>query len=163
MKHNRFVPCLILTSALFSLSTPVQALPLSGVGFSQTSDKITIDTINTNSPNVLSTVKVTCPSEGYLVATANAKFQYSANPSFPGTIAYSITKDSTSFDPNHQHNLFGNFVNGLATVPASIQRFDKCEAGNTITYHFVATQGSNVFDVSASQPNLVVTFFQNQL
>jgi hypothetical protein len=102
-----------------------------------------------------------CPAG--LVATANTKFQYSAGPNFAGTIAYSISKNSTAFDPNHQHNLFGNFVNNLTTVPASIQRVDECEAGKTITYRFVATQGTNVFNVSASQPNLVVLFFRNRL
>jgi len=108
-------------------------------------------------------VTIKCPGKEFLVLTANTKFQYSANPSFFGTIAYSISKDSTAFYPNHQHNLFGNFVNNLTTVPASIQRVDQCEARNTITYRFVATQGSNVFDVSASQPHLVVLFFRDRL
>ncbi|HEY9860726.1 MAG TPA: hypothetical protein V6D16_14550 [Candidatus Obscuribacterales bacterium] len=157
-----FAACLILTTSLLSLPNQVKA-QTSGIDFSQTNNTVTINTISTSNPNVLRTVTIRCPDNGFLVATANTKFQYSAGPNFAGTIAYSISKNSTAFDPNHQHNLFGNFVNNLTTVPASIQRVDECEAGKTITYRFVATQGTNVFNVSASQPNLVVLFFRNRL
>lgn len=141
-----------------------QATPEVGFDFSQTSNTITINTISTASPNVLRTVTIICPAAGYSVVTANALFQFNVNnPTFPGTIAYSLSRNSTSFQSAHQHNVFGNYVDDFHVFPATIQRIDSCTAGQSVTYRFLATQGSNVFDTTAKQPSLVVVFYRDRL
>ena len=58
---------------------------------------------------------------------------------------------------------FGNYVFDFHRFPASMQRVDTCTAGQSFTYRFLATRGTNVFDVTARQPNLVILFFRDQL
>jgi len=89
----------------------VQATPETGIDYSQTTATVMINTISTAAPNVLRSKTIVCPENGFLVATANALFSFNVNnPTFPGTIAYSISRNSTAFDPDHQHNVFGNYV-----------------------------------------------------
>ena len=142
----------------------VHATPETGIDYSQTASTITINTISTATPNVLRSKTIACPADGFLVATANALFSFTvSNSTFPGTIAYSVSRNSTAFDANHQHNVFGNYVFDFHRFPASMQRVDTCTAGQTFTYRFLATRGTNVFDVTARQPNLVILFFRDQL
>ena len=142
----------------------VQATPETGIDYSQTTATVTITTISTAASNVLRSKAIVCPADGFLVATANALFSFNVNkPTFPGTIAYSISRNSTAFDPNHQHNVFGNYVFDFHVFPASMQRVDTCSSGQTFTYRFLATRGTNVFDVTARQPSIVILFFRDRL
>ena len=145
-------------------SNQVQATPETGIDYSQSTATVTINTISTAVPNVLRSKVIVCPETGFLVATANALFSFNVNDSsFPGTIAYGISRDSTAFDSNHKHNVFGNYIFDFHVFPASMQRIDTCTAGQSSTYRFVATRGTNVFGVTARQPNLVILFFRDRL
>jgi hypothetical protein len=149
---------------LFVAAKPVQATPETGMDYSQTNATVAINTLSSAAPNVLRSRAIVCPQDGFLVATANALFSFNVNNSnFPGTIAYSISRNSTSFDSNHQHNVFGNYVFDFHVFPATMQRVDTCNAGQSFTYRFLATRGTNVFDVTARQPSLVIVFFRDRL
>jgi hypothetical protein len=142
----------------------VHATPETGIDYSQSTATVTINTISTAAPNTLRSKTIACPADGFLVATANALFSFNvSDSSFPGTMAYSISRNSTAFDANHQHNVFGNYVFDFHRFPASMQRVDTCTAGQSFTYRFLATRGTNVFDVTARQPNLVILFFRDLL
>ena len=154
----------VVTSTLFLMSSEAQATPEAGFDFSQTAATITIDTISSATPNVLRTVTIVCPAAGHAVATANALFQFDVNnPAFPGTIAYSLTIGSTSFQLNHQHNIFGSYVDDFHVFPSGIQRIVRCKRGQSLTYRFLATRGTNVSNVTARQPSLVVVFYRDRL
>ncbi|HEX3034410.1 MAG TPA: hypothetical protein VHT73_04645 [Thermodesulfobacteriota bacterium] len=154
----------VLIIVLMAASPEIAQAQQTGFDFSQTANTITINTINTSSPNVLRTVQIQCPVTGYTVATANALFSFEvSNPSFFGTIAYSISRNSTSFNSNHQHNVFGSYVDDFHVFPASIQRVDSCNAGQNVTYRFLATRGTNIFNAEARQPKLVVVFYRDRL
>jgi hypothetical protein len=163
VKHSRVsIPTGLLLMLLATKAA--QATPETGVDYSQTSATITVNTISTAAPNVLRSRAIVCPDDGFLVATANVLFSFNVNNSnFPGTIAYSISRNSTSFDSDHQHNVFGNYVFDFHVFPATMQRVDTCNAGQSFTYRFLATQGTNVFDVRARQPSLVIVFFRDRL
>ena len=149
---------------LVLVENQAQATPEVGFDFSQTSNTITINTISSASPNVLRTVTINCPVAGHTVATANALFKFSvSNPDFSGTIAYSLSRNSTSFQSAHQHNVFGSYVDDFHVFPATIQRIDSCNAGQNVTYRFLATRGTFSFDATARQPNLVVVFYRDRL
>lgn len=164
MENMRLLMFSIFVSALFLVANQAKATPEVGFDFSQTSSNITINTISTASPNVLRTVTIICPAAGYSVATANTLFEFNVNnPTFPGTIAYSLSRNSASFQSAHQHNVFGNYVEDFHIFPATIQRIDSRTAGQSVTYRFLATQGTNVFDVTAKQPSLVVVFYRDRL
>jgi hypothetical protein len=136
----------------------------SGIQFSQTDAVIDITTLSTATPDVLREVSATCPADGFLLADANTRLSYTVvNPSFAGTIAYSISRNDASFDPQFQQNLFGNFVNNFSTIPVSLQRVDPCTDGEVVTYSFLATKGTNSTDVTAHKPSLVVTFYEDLL
>ena len=162
MKSALSVSAVLLSSLL--ASNEALANPEVGFDFSQTSNTIDITTISTASPNVLRTVTVVCPESGHTVATANALIAFSvSNPTFPGTVAYSLSRNSTAFQSNHQHNVFGSYVDDFHVFPATKQRVDSCNSGQSVTYRFLATRGTNVFDVTASEPSLVVVFYRDRI
>src|SRR5687768_6424927 len=154
----------IFISSFFLMSDHAKETPEVAFDFSQTYNTIEIDTLSTATPNVLRTVTVVCPEAGFTVATANALFQFSvSHPDFPGTIAYSLTRNSTSFQSTHQHNIFGRYVDNFHVFPVTIQRIDSCNDGQSVTYRFLATRGTFSFDASARQPNLVVVFYRDRI
>ena len=155
---------LLVTTGLLCVAAMPAGAQDSGVDFSQSTATLTINTISTAAPNILRTVTVVCPNAGYAVATASTLFSFNVgNPTFPGTIAYSVSVNSTSFDANHQHNVFGNYVNGFHIFPATMQRVNTCRAKQSLTFRFLATNGTNVFDTKAKQPRLVVAYYRNRL
>ncbi len=135
-----------------------------GLDYSQSTATVMINTISTATPNILRTVTIVCPAAGFVVTTASGLFSFNvANPTFPGTIAYSISTNSTSFDANHQHNVFGNYVNGFHIFPATMQRVNTCTAKQSLTLRFLATNGTNVFDTRVKQPRLVSVYYRDRL
>jgi hypothetical protein len=164
MTNIHLFSVLIFMSLLLLLNASVQATPEVGFDFSQTSNTVEIDTLSTATPNILRTVTIVCPDDGFTVATANALFSFNvSNTNFPGTIAYSLSRNSTSFQSNHQHNIFGRYVDNFQVLPVTIQRIDSCSDGQSVTYRFLATRGTFSFDVSAKQPNLVVVFYRDRI
>ena len=157
---NRFIGICISIAGILSLI----ACSHSGIQFSQTDAVIDITTLSTATPDMLREVSATCPADGFLLAQANTRLSYTVvNPAFPGTIAYSISRNDTSFDPQVQQNLFGNFINDFSTIPVSLQRVDPCTGGEVVTYSFLTTKGTNSTDVKAHKPSLVVTFHKELL
>ena len=157
---NRFIGIWISIAGILSLI----ACSHSGIQFSQTDAVIDITTLNSATPDVLREVSATCPADGFLLAHANTRLSYTVvNPAFAGTIAYSISRNDTSFDPQFQQNLFGNFINDFSTIPVSLQRVDPCTGGEVVTYSFLATKGTNSTDVRAHKPSLAVTFYKELL
>ena len=134
-----------------------------GVDFSETPHTLAINTSSATTPDVLRLRNITCPTDGFVVAIANGQLQYTAGPNFPGTVAISLSRDSTGFDPNHDLRIFGNYINGLYTGIVSIQRVDECRGGESHAYRFLATNGSNAGDTSMRQPSLILMFFRFRL
>jgi hypothetical protein len=160
---KRMLALSVTTGLLCVAATPAGAQE-TGFDFSQSTATVAINTISTATPNILRTVTIVCPEAGYLVGTASTLFSFNVgNPTFAGTIAYSISVNSTSFDANHQHNVFGNYVNGFHIFPAMMQRVNSCRTNQSLTFRFLATNGTNVFGTTAKQPRLVVVFYRDRL
>lgn len=153
---------LAVTTFILMLNNAL-ATPETGFDFSRSVNTVNITTQSTNSPNVLRVVRIRCPRNGWLVAIASTRLQYTAGPAFPGTMAFSISRNSGKFSPNNQQNIFGNYVNGLHTASVHMQRIDSCKENVSYTYRFLATRGSNAANASADQPRLVVMFFRDRL
>jgi len=155
-----------LVAFLASILVPGQLLatPETGVDFSQTAATIEITTTSTATPDILRIRNITCPEDGFVVAIANGGLQYSTvTETIPGTMAISLSRNSTAFDPNHDLRIFGNYVNGLYTGIVSIQRVDPCNKDTSPTYRFLATMGSGATDASMRQPSLILMFFRDRL
>jgi hypothetical protein len=147
---------------LLSIFLPGQlwALPETAVDFNQNPGTFTITTTSTAAPNILRSVTITCPSNGSVVAMANGGLEYEAPvPTLPGTMAFSISRNSTSIDPTHELRIFGNYVNALYTGVVHIQRADNCVGGATHTYRFLGTRGSGTGNAFIRQPSLILMFF----
>jgi len=156
MKRFRRLWLISIASSMAVLAGP--ALATSWFDFSQSSSLVTITSTNFNNPTPLRRVTVICPANGHLVATAEAGFSLRP-PVIPGKgwIRYSITM-GPGIDPNHYRNLQDYEPVSSHSSPAGMFRVDRCQAGQQITYRFVA-QRVQAVSASAWQPRLVVEFF----
>src|SRR4030095_2077923 len=68
-----------LVTLLLSIFVPGQlwALPETAVDFSQTAGTVDINTVSTSAPDILRSVLIVCPADGFVVAIANGGLQYS--------------------------------------------------------------------------------------
>lgn len=170
MKLHNVLTSLTLAGSLFALTGQVYAAE-SGIDFGSGGF---IKSVNSTGTSVtrLASVTATCPQNGFLYAMGSATFiAVSQNTPKVAHIRYSVAK-SLILDPSAEQDLLFrtngavNGPNNQEQVGASpIVRFDSCTAGQSITYEFVATRGgSNAAEgISAFQPRLVVTFFQNKI
>jgi hypothetical protein len=155
-----------LIAFLFALSVPgrLLATPETGVDFSQTAETIAITTQSTETPDILSSRRITCPEDGFVVAIANGGLEYSTvTDTSVGTMAISLSRNRTDFAPTHDLRIVGNYINGLYTGIVSIQRVDPCAKGASHMYRFLATRGANATDASMRQPSLILMFFRDRL
>jgi hypothetical protein len=119
-------------------------------------------------PTVLNEVTAVCPTTGYLVAMGTSTTFLRNLPG--GTKAQGAVVFSISFDG--KRDFFNSTVvlqnmgpDTLAHVPASLQRIDACDAGETLTYYYIAYGGGpealqlGIEGVS----KLVVQFFNREL
>lgn len=140
------------------------ANPEAGGKFSQASSFVFIPSVSAAAPTILRTVSIKCPVAGFLLANAEASFQLSfstATPNSPAVMHYGISR-TTAFDTQHDHaiELPTNPVNPI--IPGSMQRFDNCTAGQTITYRFIAfLVGGLTAATNASQPTLSAIFLRD--
>ncbi len=143
-----------------------QAQAESWLAFSQSTNQATISSMNFNNATVLRRVRLRCPDDGRLVATAEAGFTYSvAAPPDQAWVRYSIARDDSApfgIDPNHYRNVRDDVFNNPASKPGSLVRVDRCERGEVVTYVFLG-QRVNASSAHAWQPRLVVEFFDTAL
>lgn len=151
---------LVATVATVLASGVAFAHPAGG-NFSQTIDPMTITSTNPSTPTILRSVSIKCPVAGFLIANADASFNLDI-PGVFGTLAYGISR-TTAFDPADVHTI-GAPQTTFLSLPGSIQRFDTCTGGQTITYRFVAYRfiglGTNT---TAVQPRLSVIFLRDRI
>jgi hypothetical protein len=130
--------------------------------YDQETGGIAIQSSNFNNATLLNQVDVVCPKQGWLRATAEATFQL--DPTSIGStvwIRYSITNDGgNGIDSAHDRSLQAFVMEAVHEVPGSIMRMDRCEAGERVTYRFVAQRVSNAdAGTSAFGPRMSVQFF----
>ncbi|RYU62469.1 hypothetical protein EWI61_03015 [Methylolobus aquaticus] len=137
-KINRFSSALIALGVTLG-SGAAWANPEAGGDYAQSTTSIGIPSSSSATPTILRSVTVVCPVAGFLLAQADAQFgmQMSGGAWAEGTLGYGISRN-TAFDFNHYHYIEGASGDGFQYNPGSIQRFDTCTAGQSITYRFVA-------------------------
>jgi hypothetical protein len=160
MKTPKILASLALAAAIVGYTLP--SFATSWLDFSQSTGSVNITSANFNSATPLNRVVVVCPANGYLVATANAGFTYTAL-ALPGKgwIRYSIAIDGAApfpIDPNHYRNLQDYQFAANHSSPGGMFRVDRCQQGQQITYVFLA-QRVQALTASAWQPRLAVEFF----
>ena len=136
--------------------------------FSQSTSPLSVRISNSDHTDmtVLNTVTVTCPLNGFLVATASTLL-VTAVPS-PGDrmgVTLAITLDTTAPFGAPQRAL--NTVQGpgadaLASA-ITIQRVVSCSINETKTLRFVASNLIDFGDAVAGNPRLVVLFFDKRI
>ena len=151
--------CRLGVWALTSLALAPAAHAAPGFGFSQSGASFDVTTISTATPDVIRSVTVTCPKKGKLWANATGRMSFEVTSAqFAGTVAYALSRNSTSMQADFLQNLFGRFVDDFANFPIAIQRVDGCNAGANVTYRLLATRGTFSANVKFWKPALVVTF-----
>ena len=158
-------------AAIAALTAIAAAGPASATSWEDYSQLTTSDAIQITSPDVhdaqmLRTVSVVCPTDGYVVATADSGFDYYPT-SVPGVAAYgySITRDTSApyeADQKHWRNVSIPLNAGQIWSSGMLQRADTCTAGQTMTFRFVAfNYGGGSF--YAQQPRMTVRFFDQRI
>lgn len=134
----------------------------------QTAQTVSITSTSENDTTVLRSVTVVCPKAGYLIATASVEFNIDSPSGLDyGSIGYSITPDRTapiSYAPGHfyLHEAAITDSMNFIRVPGSIQRADRCAAGQTVVYNFVAWRKQAV-SAEATKPRLYVLFIDTRI
>src|SRR4051794_10175947 len=138
------------------------ANPEAGGGASQSNNFVGITSANFAAPTILRSVVIKCPVAGFLIANADTSFLLSPTPgAAASSLEYSISR-TTAFDTSAHHSIRIATPGLVSSIPGSIQRFDSCKAGQTITYRFVALLGEGLSGASdASQPRLSVIFLRD--
>lgn len=165
MKKHAFILA-VIAGGLSTLSSQAFANPEAGADYSQSSSSVTIASSSTATPTILRTVTVVCPVTGFTIARADSQFGLffsGSGPTYSGTIAYGISRNSTAFDFNHYHFLQGYSGSSFQYNPGGIQRADTCGAGQSVTYRFVSylSTGLTTFTY-AWQPKLTVEGFRDR-
>jgi hypothetical protein len=143
-----------------------QAQAIEGIDFDTGSATVSVTSTSTVTPTVLRTVTATCPNTGFLLATASSLFTATPGAVNGTQFLYSIAKDATTFDNTTRYTVAMRDIKdpGGASVPSSaLMRVDSCTAGQSVTYRFLAAKGVDLVKLNATQPKLVVTFFQKKI
>lgn len=152
----------LATVALGLANGAALANPEAGGDASQSNNLVAISSADFGAPTILRSVVIKCPVAGFLIANADASFLLS--PTAGATISsleYGISR-TTAFDTAADHTIRIATPGLVSSIPGSIQRFDSCKAGQTITYRFVALLGEGLSGASdASQPRLSVIFLRD--
>ncbi|MGY6216947.1 hypothetical protein ACW73L_17460 [Methylolobus aquaticus] len=161
-KVNRISSALIALGITFG-SGAAWANPEAGGDYAQSTTSVVIDSSSSATPNILRSVTVVCPVTGFLLAQADAQFGMNfTTAGVDGILAYGISR-SAALDFNHYHYLQGGSTGGFQYNPGSIQRFDTCTAGQSITYRFVAFLNSGLTTSTyAWQPKLSVIHLRDR-
>jgi hypothetical protein len=159
------VALLAIAGALSALGS--QAGAASWMDFDdRTASALNISADSAN-PTILNQVTVVCPATGFLVATASstAFLRNLVGTKSTGFVVFSISrqvKRDEVYDAVVVQNLGPNT---FANIPASVQRIEACNSGETRTYyhtvHGSARPGNQVVTEGGSR--LVVQFFNNRI
>jgi len=153
---------LVATVALVLVSGVALANPEAGGDYSQTTTPVPITSASPTAPTILRSVTLKCPAAGLLFGNADAGFRLApSDPSLgPAALRYGISR-TTAFDSSNYHEVYTTYD---TIVPAGIQRFDTCTAGQTVTYRFLSYLAFNVATSSswAYQPRLSVIFLRDR-
>lgn len=132
-------------------------------------DKPGVFNLSTDSqnPNILNQVTVVCPAAGFVVATSTstAFLRNLVGTKTTGFVAFSISRTlrrDEVYDTVVVQNLGPNT---FASIPASVQRIEPCNAGETVTYFHTAHGSAGVGNQAAVTENarLVVEFFNRRI
>jgi hypothetical protein len=143
-----------------------QAHAVEGIDFDTGSASVSVTSTSFTTPTVLRTVTATCPNTGFLLATASSLFTATPGAVNGTQFTYSIAKDSTAVDNNTRYTVAMRDIQDPsgASVPGSaLMRVDSCTAGQSVVYRFLGVKGVDLVKLNATQPKLVVTFFQRKI
>ena len=162
---SRYTPRNVGFAAMVAMalaSGAALANPEAGGDASQTGNFVAIMSTDIGAPTILRSVVIKCPVAGFLIANADASFLLSPMPGATVSgLHYSISR-TTAFDTSADHSIRIATPTLVSSIPGSIQRFDSCKAGQTITYRFVAFLTEGLSGASdASQPRLSVIFLRD--
>jgi len=169
MKRKNLLMSLTLAGALSALGS--QAHATSWMDFDDGSARdgsggsISADSQN---PTIINQVTVVCPATGFLVARANSTAflrNLTGQQKLGAFVVYSISLDGKRALGNDAIVFQNLGPNTFANVPASVQRIDACNAGETRTYYHTAHGSAGEGNVVAteSRSKLVVEFFDTRI
>lgn len=164
--RNRNSRCFgaVLTATIACLVGEVAfANPETGGDYSSTNSNVYVTATLSSSPTVLRQVTVVCPVSGFLIAQADTQFAIATSPAgSDGLLTYSISR-TAAVDAASWATIESNSADGVEYKPASISRFDTCNAGQSVTYRFVAYRRSGVTNQTyAWQPRLSVIHLRDR-
>jgi hypothetical protein len=121
-------------------------------------------------PTVLNEVTVVCPATGFLVATANST-AFLRNPAggrkSTGFVVFTISLDRNAQDDADRTVALQDLgPDTFANIPASLQRVDACNSGETRAYYLVAHGGGGPAEIqftTEGRSTLVVEFFDQRI
>jgi hypothetical protein len=166
MKRKNLLMSLTLAGALSALGSQAHATSWMDFDVSNVQGPLSADRAD---PTVLNQVTVVCPATGFLIATANssASFRNQGGGRSSAFVVFTISIERNSADANNtvaSQDL--EPTNNLVTIPASLQRVDACNSGDTRTYYLVAHGGAadpaTTFGIEGLH-KLVVQFFDTRI
>jgi hypothetical protein len=148
---------------LASWTVPSLAAPpaTAAVEFSSGTEPIAIDE-NESNPVVISRVFVTCPRNGWIILRAQAQFGIIDNGDRGTNLMLAITLNGTRLEGAGTFWAIGGEIGSGRQTPASGQRIDRCNKGDSRTYYFVAAQNNTGDDTVAEAYSLVAEFFDRR-
>ena len=123
---------------------------------------------DSQNPTQANQVTVVCPATGFLVARANATAflrNLTGQQKLVGFVVFSISREMKR-DPFSDTVVVQNLgPNTYANIPASVQRVEACNAGETRTYYHTVHGSAGEGNVVAveGKPRLVVEFFDTRI
>jgi hypothetical protein len=167
MKRKNLLMSLTLAGALSALGSQAHATSwmdfddaaVGGLGISN-------DSAN---PTVLNQVTVVCPASGFLVATATstAFLRNLVGTKTTGAVVFSITFNGTNAQNEAARTVVVQNLgpNTFANIPASLQRVEACNSGETRTYYHTAhgSIGPGNQVATEGRSRLVVEFFDTRI
>jgi hypothetical protein len=120
-------------------------------------------------PPVINLVTVVCPATGFLVSrvTSTAFLRNLVGTKTTGFVVFSITLNGTNAESETARTVVVQNLgpNTYAEIPASVQRVDACNSGETRTYYHTAhgSAGEGNLVSVEGKPRLVVEFFDTRI
>ncbi|MBW4619090.1 MAG: hypothetical protein KME17_06995 [Cyanosarcina radialis HA8281-LM2] len=122
---------------------------------------------DSQNPTIINQVTVVCPAAGFVVArsSSTAFLRNLVGTKSTGFVVFSISIDGKRAIGNDAVVVQNLGPNTFANIPASVQRIDACNAGQTITYfhtvHGFAGLGNQV--ATEGRSKLVVEYFNRRI
>jgi hypothetical protein len=167
MKRKNLLMSLTLAGALSALGS--QAHATSWMDFDDESPAVPTLSTDSANPTVLNQVTVVCPARGFLVATgtATAFLRNVEGGKSTGFVVFTISPTGSAQNETARTIALENLgPDTYANIPASLQRIDACNAGETRTYYLVAHGGGGPAEIqftTEGRSRLVVEFFDTRI